>query len=837
MKKEHVWYIKRYLKSIWLYIVFTVILLFQIYKLFVTGPYQYALHTETARKMILELLIFSTVAIIVNWNVKGKLKFYIGVLLIVLEAYLHQVILPFLAATGYFGMIVLTGAFLLFVFFRRTDMENSIFWTGSLILGLDFVCLCAGTLSLCRIYSVRNMWIVLSAVSLCGLVVSGNRVLQIKNLIVINRYADHGISIKLFLSVVEASLLIQIGRAGLQGDYDALWYGIRSPYVLANSGKGIYENLHLAGFTYLYPKGFETILLPFSECGAWSCQFLFCALLVCATAAICWLFAKDLTNKKIACMIGALVITLPSLVNMGMTVKPDVITVFLQITAVYLIYLSSKRKDNWLVYLGLASLISSYCFKITAVLFTTVLLVGLLPFIRIRKVRGGITVLLFSLLTLGVIWGRTFVLTGSPLIAFLSPVLDMFDVEVKYPYAVVGGINQSLGGVTDTIKKTVFNLYGYFINPAAEGFEHVVIAWGTVLPLLLFLSASIMLAILKIRVHNCWKWVWLMTALCFSMLFGMGFISQADGNYFLLFYVAVILLAGCFIFKYGVAMSGICWMAVIFQICMIAFSNWSWSVGFSEIKVPNKGYINQQLAYDNILENTVGKEICEILNRSKKKKAVAVTTDVTQLAGMKCVAERFCDIESGNPALIDEKEHFLEYCKKCGIDFVYVDDQEILPDDGKEQLLIELIKTGAVQRIIFGENATLLILAQEHVQADYFGQLVEQFMIRRGKVIKSDGWYEDGWTGPEVEFYVYSKTGKVMLDCYIPYKLDRTLSMDILADDVLQGTDVRLETGTSQIAMNVPQGKYVKVNLLNHFSTDFPGDLRQVCYVLEVEEE
>lgn len=75
----------------------------------------------------------------------------------------------------------------------------------------------------------------------------------------------------------------------------------------------------------------------------------------------------------------------------------------------------------------------------------------------------------------------------------------------------------------------------------------------------------------------------------------------------------------------------------------------------------------------------------------------------------------------------------MEYCKKCGIDFVYVDDQKILPDDGKEQLLIELIKTGAVQRIIFGENATLLILAQEHVQADYFGQLVEQFMIRRGK--------------------------------------------------------------------------------------------------------
>lgn len=150
MKKEHVWYIKRYLKSIWLYIVFTVILLFQIYKLFVTGPYQYALHTETARKMILELLIFSTVAIIVNWNVKGKLKFYIGVLLIVLEAYLHQVILPFLAATGYFGMIVLTGAFLLFVFFveriwRTASFGQAVlFWDWILYVFARGLCLCAG---------------------------------------------------------------------------------------------------------------------------------------------------------------------------------------------------------------------------------------------------------------------------------------------------------------------------------------------------------------------------------------------------------------------------------------------------------------------------------------------------------------------------------------------------------------------------------------------------------------------------------------------------------------------------------------------------------------------
>ena len=57
------------------------------------------------------------------------------------------------------------------------------------------------------------------------------------------------------------AFLIQAGRMNIALDFDTLWYGVRSEYILAG-GAGIYENPGLVGMVYVYSKGLEVLTLP-----------------------------------------------------------------------------------------------------------------------------------------------------------------------------------------------------------------------------------------------------------------------------------------------------------------------------------------------------------------------------------------------------------------------------------------------------------------------------------------------------------------------------------------------------------------------------------------------
>ena len=52
-------------------------------------------------------------------------------------------------------------------------------------------------------------------------------------------------------------------------DFDSLWYGVRSRYVLDN-GNGIYENMGTIGIVYTYSKGWEVMTLPLANLPSYS---------------------------------------------------------------------------------------------------------------------------------------------------------------------------------------------------------------------------------------------------------------------------------------------------------------------------------------------------------------------------------------------------------------------------------------------------------------------------------------------------------------------------------------------------------------------------------------
>ena len=73
-------------------------------------------------------------------------------------------------------------------------------------------------------------------------------------------------------------------------DFDSLWYGVRSPYILDN-GRGIYENMGNIGIVYTYSKGFEVLTLPLSVLPSYSFLTAFNLWLL---AGILWIFGKIL---------------------------------------------------------------------------------------------------------------------------------------------------------------------------------------------------------------------------------------------------------------------------------------------------------------------------------------------------------------------------------------------------------------------------------------------------------------------------------------------------------------------------------------------------------------
>ncbi len=716
---------RRYMKGILISVLYIGLLFSQLYQLFGNGKvFHYHLHTRQGQSMLLEVVIFSVAALIINTRIKGLIKKLVAAaLLLLVAAYLHQTILPLLGSVLYFALIILAGSLGMALSAKQDVLRFGVFCIGSLICGFSVVCMVIGLLSWFQVYSVTNSWIGILIFALIGFWVNRNYIFQN-----VKKCIGHAASLTadaLSLSCIETSVLIQIGRVGLQNDYDALWYGLRSSYVLAHSSKGIFEDLHLVGFTYLYSKGYEIILLPLTKFRSWNYQFLFGALLALTIVIVCYYFVRELTAEKNAWIICAIVASLPCLMNMGMTVKPDVITCLLQLTGILMLYLAYKEGQVACFYTGIVSLLISYGCKMTSLLFTTVIVLGMLPFIRFKKIKiniSGLLILFHGILALLIIWGRTFVITGSPLIAYLGRLYDWFGLPVKYPYAISRGINEVAINSVNVIDKIWKGLLGYFIFPAT--FDHVIIAWGTALPLVLVILATLFAAIRIKKIYI--KWIWLMGLLTGSVVFGIAILGQYDGNYFLLFYIMAIVICGSYLMNHIDFLYLGMYAAIYFNIIVSGFTNWTWSYGFTEAKLINKGYIDQQAKQDR--KNKKSK-VFSTVNENPDNKCIAATDDVYELVRINCITERWHDIATSNAAILADVDSMGEYIGRCGITHIFVNDISTPADSDPERLMCELIRCGYISSIIYGKTRTLLIVGDAAGQN--CEQWVEEFEHRR----------------------------------------------------------------------------------------------------------
>jgi len=323
--------------------------------------------------------------------------------------------------------------------------------------------------------------------------------------------------------------ILQMNRSNVALDYDSLRYGLRSAYVLFP--EGFFSAHGQINSVYSYPKGLELLTYPLNYLPGYGflLSFSLWTYLVLALVFGLLLFHFQKNRKKL--YLGILCFFLLSSVgNMSLTMKTDLFTLLLQLSALYF-FLKGKRLQSCFL------LFFSYSFKPTAVVFSTLLgivflLTMLLECFAKRSIKTNSQVntdrntntnasinaktginsnintnynriqakgekwtselpfVLFSIVYTGLITFRTFWITGLPFSTTFTGIFKAIGFHVNWPFNLDAHVDYS-GELSFSESAFSFfrRLFSFLFYPVGEDMEHVAIAWsGVLFPLILLFA-------------------------------------------------------------------------------------------------------------------------------------------------------------------------------------------------------------------------------------------------------------------------------------------------------------------------------------------------------------
>lgn len=313
--------------------------------------------------------------------------------------------------------------------------------------------------------------------------------------------------------------ILQMNRSNVALDYDSLRYGLRSAYVLFP--EGFFSAHGQINSVYSYPKGLELLTYPLNYLPGYGFLLSFSLWTYLALALVFGLLLFHFQKNRTKLYLGILCFFLLSSVgNMSLTMKTDLFTLLLQLSALYF-FLKRKRLQSCFL------LFFSYSFKPTAVVFSTLLgivflLTMLLEFLGKRNTKTNtkenininantginsntnhntiqakgekwtseLPFVLFSLVYTGLITLRTFLITGLPFSTTFTGIFKAIGFHVNWPFNLDAHVDYS-GELSFSESALSFfrRLFSFLFYPVGEDMEHVAIAWsGVLFPLILLFA-------------------------------------------------------------------------------------------------------------------------------------------------------------------------------------------------------------------------------------------------------------------------------------------------------------------------------------------------------------
>ncbi|MEG2452301.1 MAG: glycosyltransferase family 39 protein [Clostridium sp.] len=639
--------------------------------------------------------------------------------------WLHTAFLPMLLSGLYVGYLIIVGRFVRTKIFRvRVPYD----FLADFLLGSSLVITEFCVLSALKLGGISN----LSMIS----VIQG--VLALGWLVYIQRKTPDSPFSRVWnvdkrsaalFSFIMLMILIQIGKMNITLDFDTLWYGVRSEYILDN-GHGIYENPGLVGMAYVYSKGLETLVLPLSNLASHSYLLFFNIWLTVLGLCGVYGIARFYMKKNYALLSAALISAIPGVMNMSISAKPDIITWLLQLIMIFYLlcyvkkaeHVNMKRPVIFLI-LAAGAYLLSLTMKPTALVFSTAVfgMAGLyLLCTRTLSfkapLRHWLSLLLPGAALVG-IWARTMMITGMPVMSVFTSIFAKLGFQMKYPFA-TGSLPQNWQDESN-IHVLLRRLYQVFLAPEGKDMGHVVIAWST--SLLFFLVVCLLIcAVGNMRKKQKKNALILFAHVIFWPFLIVNLVSlvmlyQVDGNYFMLLYTAVV-IAACRMFSLVVDdhVKKVCLGLLIpllgFNILVSAESNWAWALGFSDIKLLNSGRMDHRAMQKENLIAKGNAEIFDTLAANSKNRVIAFGNHPFCLE-FPCVVQSYKDITApwGNAELVNSAQAFEEYMTYAKTDYVYVEAGYIGENSWSwsYDLLKELIRRGTLTNLFF-ENGNVL---------------------------------------------------------------------------------------------------------------------------------
>ncbi|MCR4628648.1 MAG: potassium transporter KefB [Clostridium sp.] len=554
-------------------------------------------------------------------------------------------------------------------------------------------------------------------------------------------------------------LMLQAARINIALDYDTLWYGMRSQYVLLVNGS-IYQNPGLVGMVYVYSKGFETLMLPLSGLASHSYHLCISLWFLAAGLQETVRIAKKLAGVRMAVAAALFTAATPAITNMSLAGKPDIITWYVQLLMIgfFFRYLSSgyetkreglsperkylrprrKRMDAfWLLMTGAAFLLS-LSLKPSALVFSTAMMGMMGVFLiltgkmDLRAKKREWAALLLPAATLIGIWMRTWLITGMPVTSVFTSIFAKLGFELKYPFKVTA-LPESYQSDPAWIV-LLRRLFHILIYPHGKDMNHVAIAWATALPVM-FLVIILFSGLFRkphrrfpgMRtklLHRAYHVIFWPVLLC-SMI-SLCMLYQIDGNYYML-------LCSMIIFWASVALRKLVGTGLIPQIRMAVFpmllfaalvtvtTNWSMREGLTPVKLLNKGRENQLSEEFERMKSRGSENIWYILAEDPSARCIAFGEHPFVLQ-FPCVMQAYKDITKpwGNVDLVLTPESFEEYMDYAKTDYVFAEREYFSSDEEEWNLMIlrGLIRSGCLDDLIFENGNCLMKRVKEHVSPE-----------------------------------------------------------------------------------------------------------------------
>lgn len=663
----------------------------------------------------------------------NRQKLMAAVLILSVFLWAHMTFVPVLASGLYLAYILFLGRFLRVSVWRLPGKDGmaSDFLTGGAFLMIIF-CL----MSAVGIGSVPclNIFVFISAGALVFLGRSCLKTDWDKE-----KAAPYNWKEIFFLAFLMTMLCIQAGRLNIAVDYDSLWYGVRSRYILDN-GHGIYENMGTIGIVYTYSKGFEVLTLPLSQLPSYSFITSVNLWLAGGVLYLGYKIGRFYMKREQAVFLAAMLSANPGIMNMAVTAKSDMITLlFQEIMVYYLLCYRKAGRQSWR-YLGYAvsSFFISLTLKPTALVFSTAVfgmavlyLLGKLYFPKFGaegQNSGVLAVMAGAALALAGIWARTLIITGLPLTSVFSSLLTRLGFHMKYPFVANSIPNCSSGSsLKEQAWQFANRLYGFFFCPVGADMDHVILAWGGFMLFFLLL--------LWIVSHFCGKNVDRGEKHELSVLLGLIYVpflivnlislamlTQVDGNYFMLLYVLTTVYvlkaaaeAGERAVWRGAVGAGV-WV-LLFSVFFTAMVNWNWSLGFTPVSFRHRGYYNHQEAARQDMISKGNEKIWNLLAADPETRLIAIGEHPGVLA-FPCSVQSYDDITGvwGNVALVKKMDYFVEFMNYAKTDYVYVQAGYSGEKNRSYTLIKDLIEWGKLVPVCFEDGN---LLAAVEINGEY----------------------------------------------------------------------------------------------------------------------